>query len=75
MRGIYQHCGEQHLKRYVTEFAFRYTYRTANGVNDTERVAKAVAGTVGKRLIYQQPHRLAAWSEDDEAPLQSALAD
>lgn len=60
MRGVYQHCAEQHLKRYVTEFAFRYSHRAANGVSDTERAAKAVAGTVGKRLMYQQPHRLAA---------------
>jgi hypothetical protein len=60
MRGIYQHCGEQHLKRYVTEFAFRYTNRTANGVSDAERAAKAVSGTVGKRLMYRQADCLAA---------------
>jgi transposase-like protein len=27
MKGIYQHCGEKHLHRYLAEFDFRYTYR------------------------------------------------
>jgi hypothetical protein len=31
MKGIYQHCGHQHLQRYVTEFDFRYNNRIANG--------------------------------------------
>jgi len=60
MRGIYQHCGEQHLHRYLAEFDFRYTLRAANGVDDTERAAKAVQGTVGKSLMLQQPNRIAA---------------
>ena len=25
MRGVYQHCGEQHLHRYMSEFDFRYS--------------------------------------------------
>ena len=24
MKGVYQHCGEQHLHRYLAEFDFRY---------------------------------------------------
>lgn len=60
MRGVYQHCSEGHLHRYLAEFDFRYTHRVANGVDDTERAAKAVAGAVGKRLMYQQPQALAA---------------
>jgi transposase-like protein len=28
MRGVYQHCGEQHLHRYLSEFDFRYNTRT-----------------------------------------------
>ena len=24
MTGVYQHCGEQHLQRYLNEFDFRY---------------------------------------------------
>lgn len=27
MRGVYQHCGSQHLQRYLREFDFRYTNR------------------------------------------------
>jgi ISXO2-like transposase domain len=26
MRGVYQHCSEQHLARYLDEFSFRYSY-------------------------------------------------
>jgi transposase-like protein len=60
MRGIYQHCGQQHLQRYLAEFDFRYTHRSANGYNDAERTAEAVKGARGKRLTYQQPSLLAA---------------
>lgn len=56
MRGVYQHCAGRHLHRYVAEFDFRYSNRIALGVDDTARAAKAVAGTVGKRLTYRQPH-------------------
>ncbi len=24
MKGVYQHCGEKHLHRYLAEFDFRY---------------------------------------------------
>jgi transposase-like protein len=27
MRGVYQHCAERHLHRYLAEFDFRYTHR------------------------------------------------
>ena len=60
MRGIYQHCGEQHLHRYLAEFEFRYNYRIGNGVNDNARAVKALQGVVGKRLTYQQADRRAA---------------
>lgn len=54
MKGIYQHCGRQHLNRYLIEFDFRYAYRSGNGFNDSKRAAKAIAGATGKRLTYQQ---------------------
>lgn len=54
MTGVYQHCGERHLHRYLAEFDFRFNHRAALGVNDTERTDAAVAGTVGKRLTYHQ---------------------
>jgi hypothetical protein len=53
MRGTYQHCGEQHLQRYLEEFDFRYSNRAAMGVDDTERAARAIRGAEGKRLTYQ----------------------
>ncbi len=56
MRGVYQHCGPQHLGRYLTEFDFRYTNREAFGINDTDRAAIAVRGTVGRRLMYRRPN-------------------
>ena len=52
MKGIYQHCGEQHLHRYLAEFEFRYNTRTANGIEDAERADRALHGVVGKRLTY-----------------------
>jgi transposase-like protein len=52
MRGVYQHCAEKHLHRYLAEFDFRYNHRTALGVEDAERADKALTGAVGKRLTY-----------------------
>lgn len=54
MKGVYQHCGEQHLHRYLAEFDFRYSNRLALGVNDTERATRAIKGAEGKRLTYQE---------------------
>ena len=31
MKGVYQHCGEKHLHRYLAEFDFRYSNRSALG--------------------------------------------
>ena len=53
MKGVYQHCGEQHLQRYLAEFDFRYSNRIALGVDDTERTARAIRGGEGKRLTYR----------------------
>jgi len=55
MKGIYQHCGEQHLHRYLAEFEFRYNYRAAHGYNDPDRSRMALHGIVGKRLTYARP--------------------
>jgi hypothetical protein len=56
MRGVYQHCSEKHLHRYLAEFDFRYNYRQSLGFNDMERTIAAVRGAEGKRLTYHQPH-------------------
>lgn len=53
MKGVYQHCSEKHLHRYLAEFDFRYNNRIAKGVEDDERAARMVQGVVGKRLTYQ----------------------
>jgi transposase-like protein len=56
MKGIYQHCSEKHLHRYLSEFDFRYSNRVALGVDDAERAEKALQGITGKRLTYRRPH-------------------
>jgi hypothetical protein len=53
MKGIYQHCSEQHLYRYVAEFDFRYNNRVRLGVGDQERTENTLRGFVGKRLTYK----------------------
>jgi transposase-like protein len=53
MKGIYQHCSEKHLHRYLAEFDFRYNHRVANGVDDVTRTTNALAGAKGKRLTYR----------------------
>lgn len=57
MRGVYQHCSEKHLHRYVAEFDFRYNARSALGVEDQERATRALEGVKGKRLTYRRPDR------------------
>lgn len=59
MRGIYQHCGQQHLARYLAEFDFRYTNRIANGVDDAVRADLALKGIKGKRLTYRRTNSAA----------------
>ncbi|MDR5727292.1 MAG: IS1595 family transposase [Terriglobia bacterium] len=56
MRGVYQHCDEKHLHRYLAEFDFRYNRRAALGWTDDMRTVDAVKGAVGKRLTYKKPH-------------------
>ncbi|MGO8778792.1 MAG: IS1595 family transposase [Rhodomicrobium sp.] len=52
MKGVYQHCSERHLHRYLAEFDFRYNNRVARGVNDEERAELALRGIQRKRLRY-----------------------
>ncbi len=53
MVGVYQHCSEQHLHRYLAEFDFRYSNRVRLGTNDAARVDQALRGVKGKRLTYE----------------------
>jgi transposase-like protein len=55
MKGVYQHCSEKHLHRYLSEFDFRYSNRVRLGVDDIARTENAIRGIVGKRLTYRSP--------------------
>lgn len=52
--GTYHHVSQQHLKRYLAEFDFRYNERRALGVDDRTRADKLLKGIVGKRLTYRR---------------------
>jgi transposase-like protein len=54
--GTFHHVSQQHLRRYLGEFDFRYNYRS---VSDRERADEAVKGIEGKRLTYKGPHQAA----------------
>ena len=54
MKGVYQHCSKKHLHRYLAEFDFRYSNRSARGVEDRERANLALLGIAGKRLTYER---------------------
>jgi transposase-like protein len=56
MKGVYQHCAEHHLQRYLCEFDFQYSNRSGLGVEDFERCERALLGLTGKRLTYRGPH-------------------
>jgi ISXO2-like transposase domain len=60
MKGVYQHCSEKRLHRYLAEFDFRYSHRVKLGYSDTERTAQALKGIIGKRLTHRDPHVTAA---------------
>jgi hypothetical protein len=49
--GTYQHVSQQHLKRYLGEFDFRYNTRD---LTDMERTIVAAKGITGKRLTYRR---------------------
>ncbi|HEY8119409.1 MAG TPA: IS1595 family transposase [Methylophilaceae bacterium] len=56
MKGVYQHCGHNHLNRYLAEYDFRYSNRAKLGIDDATRVEKLLRGVVGKRLTYETTH-------------------
>jgi hypothetical protein len=65
MVGTYQHCGEQHLHRYLTEFDFRYSNRQSLGIDDATRAEIALKGIEGKRLTYRRTVQTEALSATD----------
>lgn len=54
INGTYHHLSQQHLKRYLCEFDFRYNERSALEVTDGERADKVLRGSIGKRVTYQE---------------------
>jgi transposase-like protein len=52
--GTFHNISEAHLHRYLAEFDFRANTRK---MTDWERAAALLAGTKGKRLVYQQADR------------------
>jgi transposase-like protein len=68
MKGVYQHCSERHLHRYLAEFDFRYSNRIRLGVDDVGRTERAIKGIVGKRLTYRTTDKRAAiWQEPTQS--------
>jgi len=55
MNGVYQHCSEEHLKRYLCEYDFRFNHREKLGYSDIDRTNAALKGIESKRLMYQGP--------------------
>ena len=51
MKGIYQHCAEKHLHRYVGEFDFRHSNRVKLGV-DGYRASRACAEGSCREAAY-----------------------
>jgi transposase-like protein len=54
MKGVYQHCSEKHLHRYLAEFDFRFNNRASKGIDDSERTETALLKIEGKRLTYRR---------------------
>jgi hypothetical protein len=44
------------LKRYLTEFDFRYNHRASLGIEDEQRTLAALKGIEGRRLTYRRTH-------------------
>lgn len=53
MKGVYQHCSEKHLHRYLAEFDYRHNTRVAVGMDDKARAEQLITQVVGKRLTYK----------------------
>jgi hypothetical protein len=74
MKGVYQHCREKHLHRYVAEFEFRYNNRIALGVDDRDRATEALRGVKVKRLTYRLPDKGGDSSGEAGAPTPPAFS-
>jgi len=50
MKGVYQHCTQKHLHRYIAEFDFRYNNRE---ISDIDNLYYIIGDISGKRLMYR----------------------
>lgn len=66
--GTFHSVSEQHLQRYVDEFAFRWNHREALGVDDFARTSELLKGAAGKRLTYRRPDDAKDDQAEGEAP-------
>ena len=57
--GTFHHISEAHLARYLREFDFRYSNRSALGINDAMRTDELLRQISGKRLMYRRPREAA----------------
>ncbi len=59
MKGIYQHCGEAHLHRYLAEFDFRYNQSFRSWRSKIRSAPSLIVkqAAEGKRLTYRRPHK------------------
>jgi hypothetical protein len=52
MKGVYQHCKEKHLHRYLAS-SISATATACAWRDDVARAERALKGIVGKRLTYR----------------------
>jgi hypothetical protein len=53
IKGVYQHCAEKHLHRYVAGFDYRHNQHVALGVDDVTLAGRVLSRVSGKRLTYR----------------------
>jgi transposase-like protein len=53
LTGVYHSVSKEHLDRYLAEYAFRYSNRSALGIEDVARADLAIIGAKGKHLTYE----------------------
>jgi hypothetical protein len=68
MVGVYRHCGEAHMRRYLAEFNFRYNRRAALKVSDAERAEDLLRMAGDNRLDYRRLVKSRALRQKREGP-------
>ena len=63
MKGVYQHCSEKHLHRYLAEFDFRYSNRVRarrgrSGAGHRALRAPRASGSPIEQLVGSDPNQM-----------------